>query len=83
LDAGATGQGQYAVAIGKYAGRGVVNYQAANTIILNATGDELSGVSGQTGSCYIKPIRSESGGSTGNTFYALRYNPVTGELTIP
>jgi hypothetical protein len=83
-DAGWTGQGFSSIAIGFRAGWGqVANAQPANTIILNATGSYLEGISGQTGSCYIKPIRSITGNSTGNSNFPVTYNPFTGELTIP
>ena len=77
--AGRTTQGQTSIAIGQYAG---YTGQSPNTIILNATGGEVNGVSGQTSSCYIAPIRSVSGVSNANQFYPVSYNPVTKELTI-
>jgi len=77
---GQLNQGDYSVAIGALAGDAG---QAANTIILNASGADLNGVPAQTNSFYVKPIRSITGASTGNIFYAVSYNPVTGELTIP
>jgi hypothetical protein len=82
--AGYSNQGAYSIAIGYYAGYNVSDFygsQPTNSIILNASGSSLVGVSGQTG-LYVKPIRSISGASTGNEFYPLSYNPVTGEITI-
>lgn len=78
--AGRISQGLESVAIGNQAG---TSSQPANTIILNASGVALNGNAGVTGCFYVKPIRSITGASTGNTFYAVSYNPVTGELTIP
>ena len=82
FQAGYINQGSNCIALGYYSGRGVVNHQPNNTIILNATGLEVDGVSGQTGSCYVAPIRSLSGASTANQGYAVLYNPVTKELYI-
>jgi Major tropism determinant N-terminal domain/Head domain of trimeric autotransporter adhesin len=70
--AGQTNQGQNSIAIGLNAG---YSDQAPNTIILNATGNPVSGVSGQTGSFYVAPIR----GATSS--YTLQYNPTTYEVT--
>ena len=72
--AGRNGQGANAVAIGVLAGS---QNQAANTIIINATGSELNGVSAQTSSTYIAPIRNDVS-ATNNTLY---YNTSTFELT--
>jgi len=71
-DAGNIDQQAYSVAIGYQAGK---TEQAANTIILNASGVPVDGVSGQTGSFYVAPIR----GSTSS--YVLGYDPVTFEIT--
>jgi hypothetical protein len=73
--AGSSGQGQYSVAIGYNAGFGLVSPQASNTIILNASGVELNGVSGQTGSFYVQPIRPDTTQTT-----PLLYNTATGEV---
>jgi hypothetical protein len=77
--AGSYTQGENSIAIGNQAGN---NNQPANSIILNASGNQVNGVAGQTGSFFVKPIRSVSGLSTSDQFYAVSYNPVTGELTI-
>jgi hypothetical protein len=66
-------QGSYAVAIGMSAGE---TNQAANTIILNATGSTVNGVSSQTNSLYVAPIRNASG-----TNGLLQYNTTTNEVT--
>ena len=70
--AGRFSQGAGSIAIGQYAG---MTGQDANTIILNASGTGLNGVVGQTGSCYIAPIRDYTGPSM------LNYNPSTSEVT--
>jgi hypothetical protein len=71
--AGNSDQGSNAIAIGKNAG---ATGQANNTIILNATGNQVNGVGGQTGSFYVAPIRTDAG-QTG----FLQYNPTTKEIT--
>jgi hypothetical protein len=65
-------QGDEAIAIGAYAGRSV---QHPNSVIINATGNELN--SAGTGTVVIKTIR-EIGSSAG--FFPCYYNPITGEL---
>ena len=70
---GNDGQGADAIAIGN--GAGVLD-QAANTIILNATGANVNGVSAQTDSFYVAPIRN----ATGNVG-TLQYNSTTKEVT--
>jgi hypothetical protein len=81
--AGYRNQGAYSIAIGSLAGNidnyVGLTYQADNTIILNASGSGLVGVSGQTGSCYIKPIR-DVGPSLPIGTKSLGYDPVTGEM---
>ena len=72
--AGQTAQGIGAVAIGAYAG---ANNQANNTIILNATRQEVNGVSAQGNSFYVAPVRND----TGNTTNALYYNTSTFEIS--
>ena len=74
--AGFTGQGQESIAIGHGAG---LSAQANNTIIVNATGVALNGVSGQTGSCYIAPVRQNYGDSS-STLVPMMYNSVTQEV---
>ena len=58
LQAGAQYQGGSAIAIGGKAG--TLN-QANNTIIINATGSAVNGVSAQTCSFYVAPVRSAVG----------------------
>ena len=55
--AGTYSQGTNAIAIGYTAG---YNGQANNTIVLNATGATLNGVSAQTNSFYVAPIRNNN-----------------------
>jgi len=84
--AGQESQGDYSIAIGWEAGQGFTNFQPANTIILNASGTEIDGVSGQTGSFYVAPVRGCSGGSTGpltcgsTDFWPVWYSPSTQEF---
>lgn len=53
-NAGCVEQGGYSIAVGFLAG----SYkQADNTVILNASGNILNGIPGQTDSCYVAPIR--------------------------
>jgi len=66
-------QGANAVAIGNSAGQ---TTQAANTIILNATGVAVNGVAAQTDSFYVAPIRNATG-----THGVLQYNTTTNEVT--
>lgn len=72
-DAGYDNQGTLAIAIGNQAGK---TNQAARTIILNASGVEVNGVTNQTDSLYIAPIRSTATNST-----SLVYNSTTKEVT--
>jgi hypothetical protein len=74
--AGTTGQGDYSIAIGRAAGSGGTNHQAANTIILNASGGEFDGINSQTNSFYVTPIRNDT--SPSNVMY---YNTTTKEVT--
>jgi hypothetical protein len=71
--AGATSQGNYAIAIGANAG---YSNQPANTIILNATSSNLNGVSSQTSSFYVAPVRTDNSPSN-----VLFYNTTTNEVT--
>jgi hypothetical protein len=73
INSGNTSQGTNAVAIGCNAG---VTNQPANTIIINASGVTVNGVSAQTDSFYVAPIRSTTG--TPNLLY---YNTSTKEVT--
>lgn len=70
IDAGLTGQGQYAVAVGYQAGQ---TNQHARSIALNATGSVLNTAS--TDSCFIKPIRS-----TYEATQLLTYDGTSGEV---
>jgi hypothetical protein len=76
-------QGAYSIAIGSFAGNSGgqtgVTFQANNTTILNATGNFLVGVSGQTGSFYVAPVRNDS--TVGASYSQLRYNMFTNEIT--
>jgi len=67
-------QGIYSIAIGYNAG---YSNQPARTIILNASSTSLSGVTNQTNSFYVNPIRSDNT-STTNILY---YNTTTNEIT--
>ena len=71
-NAGFTGQGTNSIAIGSNAG---YTGQANNSIILNATGNRLSGVAGQTSSFYVSPVRSDNTQTLG-----LAYNSSTNEI---
>jgi hypothetical protein len=53
----------------------VTKYQADNTIILDATGNGIAGVSGQTGSFYVAPIREDL-----TKTIPLMYDPLTYEI---
>jgi hypothetical protein len=77
ISAGQNNQGANAIAIGSNAGAGsgVGDQQAANTIILNATGSIINGVASQTNSFYVAPIRTTANGTP------LMYNATTKEIT--
>jgi hypothetical protein len=75
--AGQVSQGVNAIAIGINAA--AVLGQAANSIVINATGVSVDNTT--TGSLMIKPVRN--GGSTGSLppgFFNMAYNPTTGEI---
>jgi hypothetical protein len=72
--AGVNNQDDYSIAIGHQAG---MNAQAASTIILNATGTEVSGIPGQQQSFYVAPVRYDPT----TTLSTLFYNPGTYEIT--
>jgi hypothetical protein len=72
--AGFSTMGSGSIAIGSGAG---YENQAISTIIINATGNKLSGVLGQKESLYIAPIRNVPVISTLST---LVYNPLTKEV---
>jgi hypothetical protein len=67
--AGNVSQGGSAVAIGPYAG---CNYQAANSIILNASTNSLDA---STRGFFVEPVRSNIGA------YSIYYNNTTKEIT--
>jgi hypothetical protein len=72
------GHGDNSIAIGSRAGSGSsVGGQANNTIILNATGNYVTGVEAQTDSFYVAPVRND----TGNVTNALYYNTATHEIS--
>ena len=70
--AGYTNQGSYAIAIGHLAGK---TNQPNNSIILNASMNEISGSSS---GLYVSPVRTSEDFSS-LTF--LAYNPTTSEIT--
>lgn len=72
--AGQSAQGANSIAIGSFAG---FSDQANNTIILNATGSALNGVSAQTDSFYVAPVRND----VGNISQVIFYNTSTNEIT--
>jgi hypothetical protein len=76
--AGNQNQGAQSIAIGADAG---ATSQAANTIILNATGSAVNGVSAQTDSFYVAPIRNSGATSGYATKRVLQYNETTKEIT--
>jgi hypothetical protein len=72
-EAGNAAQGEYSVAIGSFAGK---NYQANNSIVLNASGEELDSTAS---GFFVKPLhqaRNPAGGVPGS----LWYNSKTGEI---
>jgi hypothetical protein len=69
-NAGAIGQGNYAIAIGKYAGNA---NQFSTSIILNATGNILTNTSNP--GLFVAPIRQDS-----NVQPNLLYNTITKEI---
>jgi hypothetical protein len=77
-DAGNKNQGNYSIAIGYGSGKNDIigTAQAANTIILNASGSTVDGVPSQTNSTYITPIRNAT-----TTSGILYYNTITYEVT--
>lgn len=72
--AGSRNQGERSIAIGSGAG---VTGLSPYTIILNASGNELTNVEGQLGGFYVSPILSY----TGNTGSYMIYDHVTKEIT--
>ena len=78
FNAGKTGQGDNAIAIGNLAGEGSgITNQAPKTIILNATGTVVNGVTGQTGSFYVAPVRSDDTQTLGLAYNSSTYEIVT------
>jgi hypothetical protein len=77
---GQSPQGANSIAIGNLAGSApALNFgQAANSIILNATGVALT--TATTSSFIVKPIRQVVNGSLPTGFYNMAYNPTTGEI---
>ncbi len=71
--AGQISQSMDSVAIGHFAGR---NSQTRQTIILNATGDVVDSIDGQSGSFYVAPIRKATGADG-----ILQYNSSSREVT--
>lgn len=65
-------QGEYAIAIGAYAGRSI---QHNNSVIINASGEEVN--SPGPGTVVIKTVRAVQSNAG---FYPCYYNPETGEL---
>jgi hypothetical protein len=82
--AGSQSQGTGSIAIGYNAGFGSASPQEPNTIILNASGNEINGVIGQTGSFYVNPVRGDAkstllaSGFTGPMYF----NPTTSEISF-
>jgi hypothetical protein len=85
--------GTNSIAIGSRAGSGgsSVGGQANNTIILNATGDYVTGVEAQTDSFYVAPVRNDVGNVTNSLYYntdtfEISYGPAgsgsTGNITF-
>jgi hypothetical protein len=72
--AGLSNQGGNSIAIGRNAGLS----QPSSTIILNASGSIVNGVTGQTGSFYVNPVRviQNSTGFCGPVFYNLETSEI-------
>ena len=81
-EAGSINQGSTAIAIGQFAGLGITNSQANNTIILNATGSEVDGVANQTDSFYVAPVRNDVGNVSNIAFYNTSTYEVTYANTV-
>jgi hypothetical protein len=79
-NAGSTSQGRQAVAIGANAGIGSGNIptQADNSIILNATGNDLNANVANT--FIVQPVRGLAGANSNASFRSVFYNPTTGEF---
>ena len=74
FQAGYQNQGENAVAIGKFAGQ---TNQPVNSIVLNASGSSMSGVT-QASACYIHPIRLNNSSSYASN--NLLYDTTTREV---
>ena len=77
-------QGDYSVAIGSFAGYdgAGLSSQAANTIILNASGNYLSGA-GATGCLYVDPVRQSADPGTGYLVYDAVSKEITCQVASP
>ena len=83
FQAGATAQGEFALSIGYEAG---ATGQGDNTIILNASGSNLSTTA--TGAFFVKEVRTRLDATTSTgphvlpplDFQPLYYSPSTGEI---
>jgi hypothetical protein len=78
-------QGAACIAIGRNAGSNsnpLGAGQAGNTIILNASGNYLSG-EGQTGCFYVNPIRQSADPGTGYLVYDTSTKEITCEVASP
>jgi hypothetical protein len=73
VGSGEFNQGHHAIAVGRRAGR---NNQAPNSIVLNASGQELE--NRNPGTTVIKPLRVVKHAEPG--FVPVYYNPESGEL---
>jgi hypothetical protein len=71
-DAGRTNQGEYSVAIGYQAG---YSGQGNNSIVLNATGDQINGITANTFT--VTPVRND----VANTANVMFYNASSKEIT--
>ena len=77
--AGELQQGASAIAIGWVAGG---SQQANNTIILNASGVDVSGTPGQANSFYVAPVRNDTSNTANVAFYNVSTKEVTYANTI-
>ena len=82
--AGRYNQGANSVSIGSYAGFGDQSAnatgQANNSIVINATGANLTNNTANTFT--VKPVRAVSGGVAPAGFSPMYYNPTTGEIIV-
>jgi len=80
LEAGRTNQGAASIAIGAFTGQ---DAQAANSIVINATGGVLQNTVEDI--LVIKPVRENTTGTAPTStlptgFFYTIYNPTTGEM---